>query len=142
MLWSVLCAAKMVAKKICGYQRCFALTGPGLRLHFWKDVLSMNVKKRQPTDKIVGQVKKCEIYLDKVKNLTNQEVHKKIRDAKSNHWQVQKNVTYKRVCWLEKKVQGIAQAKGEHDWQKKMKEMMMLAKKRSVSRKMTSALKG
>ena len=80
--------------------------------------------------------------MDKVKNLTNREVHKKIRDTKSNHWQVQKNVTYKRVLWLEKNAQGIAQAKGEHDWHKNMKEMMMLAKKRSVGRKMTSALKG
>ena len=45
ILECILCAVKTVAKKKFGYQCSFALTGPGLRLHFWKAVLSAKLLK-------------------------------------------------------------------------------------------------
>ena len=73
-----------------GYQRSFVLTGPGLCLHFWKSVLYAKVRNVELPSKTVGQAKKCEIYLDKFKKPTKQEVHKKVRDTRLDLWQVQK----------------------------------------------------
>jgi len=74
ILECVLCTSKTVAKKKFGYQRSFALTDPGLHLHFWKAVLSAKIKNRQLTDNTVSQAKTCEIDLVMGEKLTKREV--------------------------------------------------------------------
>ena len=108
-----MCAAKTVAKKKFGYQRSFALTGPGLRLHFWKAVLSAKARNRELTKRTVSQAKKCEIDLTVVETLTKQEVRKRIRATISDLWQAQKNVTHSRVYWLKNNAQDVARGKWE-----------------------------
>ena len=74
--------------------------------------------------------------------ITKRQLRKRIRAARAELWDVQKNATAKRIEWLESNAQDIARAANEVDWKKKMTEMARLAKERGINRKMTNAIKG
>ena len=138
----ILAAAKSVAKSKFGYQRSPSLTGPGLKLHFWKAVRSLKAINNPLGQKQMDQAEECGIDLYEVELMSKPEVKRKIRSTRHELWDSQKEADEKRIEWLDQNAQHIARAAGEVDWKKKMEDMKRRAQLRTVNRKLTNAIQG
>ena len=137
----ILCALKKTGRKKYGYFRSPELTQAGQLLNLHKAILDCTLRKAPPSSGLLKLAELLGYDLSSFEETNATKQRKRVREARQELREVQKQCIEKRVDWLEQLAQRRSSIEGK-DWEAVKREMIRTAQESSTNRKLTAITKG